>query len=133
MKDMSLRKRALRHCIALLLLTPLAFAACKTQPGPDLLKGKWKIIHVLNGTEEFGGPAFHGADFYFRDNGTVLVTQYSGDTTVSNYERRGDSLIYLNPAGNESYSLDSLTANKLVISAVMGGVRKRVEFVRLKD
>lgn len=130
---MPLHKTALRHRIAFLLLALLAFAACKSQPGPDLLKGKWKVIHVLNGTEEFGGATFHGADFNFRDNGTVLVTQYSGDTTVSNYERRGDSLFYLNPEGNESYFLDSLTANKMVISGVMAGVRKRVEFVRLKD
>ena len=126
-------KTALRLRFACLLLPLLALSACKTSPGPDLLKGKWKVIHVLNGTEEFGGATFHGADFNFRDNGTVLVTQYSGDTTVSKYERRGDSLFYLNPEGNESYLLDSLTANKMVITSVMDGVRKRVEFVRLKD
>lgn len=115
-----------------LLLTSLA-TACRQAPGPDLLKGKWKVVYVRNGTEEFGGPTFRGTDFTFRDNGTVLTTQYNGDSTVSNYARRGDSLIYLNPAGNEAYAIDSLTPDKLVITAVMGGVRKHVRMVRLKD
>jgi hypothetical protein len=107
--------------------------SCKQAAGPDLLKGKWKVVYVRNGTEEFGGPTFNGTDFTFRDNGTVLATQYSGDTAVSNYTRRGDSLIYLNPTGNEAYAIDTLTQEKLVITAVMNGMRKHVRMVRLKD
>ncbi len=133
MKEMPRRSSAVHRSITLLALFLLAFSACKTPPGPDLLKGKWKVVHVRSGNEEFGGPTFHGADFFFRDNGTVLVTQYSGDTIVSNYERRGDSLFYINPAGNEAYHMDSLTQDKLVISATMGGVPKRVSLVSLKD
>lgn len=126
---------AARFCLPLvfIVLVGLAFNSCKSQPEPDLLLGKWKVVYVRTGNQEVGGPTFRGTDFSFRDNGTVMATHYSGDTAVSKYERRGDSLFYLNPAGNEGYRLDSLTKEKLVISAVEDGMPKLVRMVRLKD
>jgi hypothetical protein len=111
----------------------LVLVGCKSQPAPDLLKGKWKVVHVLSGSQEYGGPTFQGADFHFRENGTVLVTQASGDTTVSRYEQRGDTLIYLKPDGQERYHVDSLTANKMVITADLQGMPTRIRMQRLME
>lgn len=104
---------------------------------PDLLLGKWRVYHIDRGGMIIGGPRFKGTEYTFRDNGTVFgqgTATSNQDTLTSRYERRGDTLVYthLVTQAQEAYHIDSLTTEKLVISAVTDGIPTTVSMQRLK-
>lgn len=122
--------------VASLVCLCLAVTRCGSGE-PDLLLGKWRVYHIDRGGMIIGGPRFKGTEYTFRDNGTVFgqgTANSNQDTLTSRYERRGDSLVYTHLAtqAQEAYHIDTLTAEKLVISAVTDGIPTTVSMQRIK-
>lgn len=122
--------------VCLMAVSLLLAAGCQGKE-PDLLLGKWRVYHINRGGMMIGGPRFKGTEYTFRDNGTVFgqgTSNSNQDTLTSRYDRRGDTLVYthLVTLAQEAYHIDTLTNEKLVISAVTDGIPTTVSMERLK-
>jgi|GEM_PF-2444469 hypothetical protein len=99
---------------------------------PEWLYGRWKVFHINKGGMKIGGQGFRGTDFTFRENGTVHTESPEGDTNTVKFQYLCDTLIYFTPAGNEFYSIDSLTEHRLRLGYVSEGIPSIVDFLKVQ-
>lgn len=110
------------------------WSACTGAKEPDLILGQWRVFHIDRGGTIISGPQFKGTEYTFRENGTVFAQNYNGDTITSGFERRNDTLTYINLASKarESYHLDSISALTMKISAEIDGIPTTISMSRMK-
>lgn len=114
----------------------LVFAAgCGAEEKPNLLLGTWKAFHVDRGGTIIAGPHFKGTEFTFRPNETVFAQSPQGDTLTSRYRHNGDTLTYIGIStfAEEVYQIDSLTVDRLKISANIDGIPTVITMKKLKN
>lgn len=123
-----------RQWFAGMAMVVLLIGGCGAPNEPNLLVGKWKVFHVNRGGDIIGGPRFHGTEYAFRENGTVFGQGHNGDTLTSKYLLTNDSLTYIAipSLAEERYHLDSLTDDRLVISAEIDGIPTTISMMKLK-
>jgi len=97
----------------------------------DLLVGKWQVAVVERGGEVIGGPRFNGTVFEFRTDGVVRTMGV--DTSEVNYRREGTSLVYEQGELTETYRIDSLTEEVLIIFSEADGIPTQTTFIRLEE
>ena len=107
---------------------------CGAAQKPNDLLGQWKVVYVDRGGMILSGPTFKGTQYTFRDNGLVFAENYNGDTLTSGYRQHGDTLTYMGIANpiQESYHVDTLTFEKLVLSAEIDGIPTKIRMYKRK-
>ncbi len=107
---------------------------CGAADEPNLLLGEWKVFHVDRGGMIITGPQFKGTSFTFRENGTVFAQGQGGDTLTSRYLRNLDTLTYVGIATyvEETYLIDTLTIDRLKISANIDGIPTVITMKKIK-
>ena len=107
---------------------------CGATEKPNDLLGEWKVVYVDRGGMILSGPSFKGTQYTFRDNGLVFAQNYTGDTLTSGYRLHEDTLTYVGIVSpvEESYHVDTLTFEKLVLSAKIDGIPTKIRMFKRK-
>ncbi len=107
---------------------------CGAAEKPNDLLGHWKVVYVDHGGIILSGPSFKGTQYTFRDNGLVFAESHKGDTLTSGYRLEQDTLTYMGIANpvEESYHVDTLTFEKLVLSAEIDGIPTKIRMYKRK-
>lgn len=99
---------------------------------PEWLYGRWKVFHINMGGEQIGGPGFRGTEYTFQENGIVRTESAQGDTASVRFEYNCDTITYLHEGGNETYTVDTLTKEKLRLGYITDGIPSTVDFLRMQ-
>ncbi len=121
--------------LAAIFVTTMLVLGCGNEsktPEKDPLLGDWRVFYVDRGGTIIGGRKFHGTAYTFRENGTVFAETHKGDTVTSRFEHKGDTLKYLGNGVEESYHLDTLNNERLVMSAEIDGIPTEIRMMRRK-
>ncbi|MEM0997443.1 MAG: hypothetical protein AAGN35_10205 [Bacteroidota bacterium] len=105
-----------------------ALSGCKTDP----LVGRWLVMDITRDGQSIAGKGFKGSNYVFRKDGIVQSWTTAGDTVEVEYQRRGDSLLYVTPESQEVYLIDSISDYFLKLQLDQDGYSSKVFFRKVE-